>query len=94
MFNKYKIPNYVIAMLSFSFELMFVILGSFIDLYYFIGAGAVYALAASYGGWIQFIGAKYHNAEGYTITAGFGLQIPFTQVLTIYFTYRFAKESK
>ena len=94
MFNKYTISNYIIAITTFILEILFVVLGSTIDLYWFIGAGVTYALAATYGGWIQWIGAKYHNADGYTITAGYGLQIPFAQALTIYFTYRFKKETK
>ena len=94
MFNKYTIANYIVALTTFILEVLFVVLGSTINLYMFIGAGATYIIAAAYGGWIQWIGAKYHNADGYTITAGYGLQIPFAQALTIYFTYRFKKETK
>lgn len=94
MFNKYKISNYIIATITFILEIAFVALGCTEDLFYFVGAVIVYALSAAYGGWIQWIGAKYHNATGYTISAGFGLQVPFGQPLTIYFTYRFSKESK
>ena len=94
MFNKYTISNYCVALTTFILEVIFVVLGSTVDLYFFIGVGITYVIAFAYGGWIQWIGAKYHNAEGYTITAGFGLQIPFAQVLTVYFTYRFKKESK
>lgn len=94
MFNKYQIPNYIIGIVSFALELTCIALGTSRDMFYFIGAIVIYILSAAYGGWIQWIGAKYHNATSYIITAGFGLQVPFAQVLTIYFTYRFIKESK
>lgn len=92
MFNKYKYANYIVSAISFALELTFLMLALFVDYIYFVPAGVVWALAAAYGGWIQWIGARDHGADGYAITAGYGLQIPFTQYFTIYFTYRFSKD--
>lgn len=94
MFNKYRNANYIISVVTFILELTFLLLGVWEDYLYFVGLGVTFALAAAYGGWIQWIGAKYHEADSYTITAGYGLQIPLTQPLTIYFTYRFDKDWK
>ena len=93
MFNKYRIANYVIAIATFFIQLGFLIVSLVVNYIFFVGVGVIWALAAVYGGWIQWIGAKYHHSDSDTITAGLGLEIPLAQFLTVYFTYRFWKET-
>ena len=92
MFNKYRIANYIISVVTFVIQLTFLILALVINYLFLVGLGAFWALAAVYGGWIQWIGAKYHHADSDTITAGLGLEMPLAQFLTVYFTYRFTKD--
>lgn len=91
VFNKYIIPNYVISLIVLATQIVFASLGLYYlgDLIWWIGVVIPWALGAMYGGWLQWVGDKHHDADGYIITAGMGLQIPFAAFLTIYFTYRF-----
>lgn len=94
MFSKYKYANIIVATVSGACEAIFAGLAWSVNMAFGIGFLLAWALSAIYGGWIQWIGAKYHGADGYTITTGIGLQIPFAQFLTLYFTWRFERDQE
>lgn len=91
MFDKYRIASYILSVITFVLQIGFLFAGIFANHLFFIGMGVVWGISSVYGGWLQWIGAKYHESDSDTITAGFGMEIPLCQFLTIYFTYRFWK---
>lgn len=101
MYKNFLIPNLIIASLSFTLELMFVILSIIINsgwegpnIAYVGGFIAIWSISVLYGILTQFIGVTHYKADSNIISAGFGMQIPLLQVITIYFTYKFWKNKK
>ena len=98
MFKKYVKPSYLVASITFILEIIFLILAvvdnvgirdlNEIEWLYICLFLTSWALSAAYGGWIQWIGAKHHNAESYIISAGFGMQVPLLQPMTFYFVWK------
>ena len=86
------IPTYIISFTTFILQLTLTSLAiekkewSFI-----IGDIVIYLLSITWGIIMQVIGAKYHSSHSYIITGGLGMQVPFLQLLTFYFTWKFQK---